>query len=122
MRIAIGGFLVAHGLMHGVVWILKPNPNLRGVPEFSNSWLIGSTRTLSAAAAGVVALTLVFGGVALFAHAPAWRPIAVAGLAGSLLLDVLYFTPWLSFITIVNATFLIELVWVGWPSKGQLGA
>ena len=63
MRTVIGGFLIAHGLMHGAVWITKPNPRKR-TPAFSDSWLLGPTRTFSVIVAVVVGIALVSAGVA----------------------------------------------------------
>jgi hypothetical protein len=107
IRILIGGFLVAHGLVHVAVWATPQQP---GAPfDASDSWLLGSTRGLGVVLAVVAAVVLVAGGVALFADAAVWQPLTIVGLAGSLLLDVLYFNLWLGFITVVNAVLLVAL-------------
>ena len=121
-RLAIGLFLIAHGLVHAAVWA-TPKPKDGKAPfEPGHSWLIGTTKGLSAVLAIVVGLVLVAGGIALFSQAELWRPITVVGLAGSLLLDVLYFNPWLIFIGVVNGAFIWALVWAHWPSAGSVGA
>jgi hypothetical protein len=121
MRVFIGGFLIAHGLVHLAVWAMPKQA--QGSPfDPSHSWLLGSAKSLSVAVAIVVALILVAGGIALFAHAELWRPITVIGLAGSLFLDVLFFNPWFAVITVVNAAFLVGLIVAHWPSQARIGA
>jgi hypothetical protein len=121
-RIAIGGFLVAHGLVHIAVWAV-PKPADGSAPfDASRSWLIGSSKGLAAALAIVAALILVSGGLALFTQAGVWRPLTMTGLAASLFLDVLYFNPWLIFIAVVNAAFLAALALAHWPSANTVGA
>jgi hypothetical protein len=87
-----------------------------------DSWLIGSTKGLAAVVAVLVAVVLISGGAALFAHAAQCRPMTVVGLAGSLFLDVLYFNPWFIFIGVVNGAFLVALAWVHWPAASSVGA
>jgi hypothetical protein len=124
IRILIGGFLIAHGLVHIAVWAMPRTTKAQADAPFdpAHSWLIGTTRRLVAPFAVIVAVILVAGGIALFAQAGSWRPITVIGLAGSLFLDVLYFNPWFVFITAANAAFLAGLVWWHWPSAGRVGA
>jgi hypothetical protein len=120
IRILLGGFLVAHGLVHLAVWA-TPKPT-DGSFDPSSSWLFGSAKGLSVMIAALATVALVAGGVALFAHAGVWRPLTIVGLAVSLLLDVLYFNPWFIFITVVNAGLLVALSWAHWPSTGSVGA
>jgi hypothetical protein len=122
-RILIGGFLIAHGLVHIAVWATPATQNGQGTPFVAwHSWLIGPTKGLAIALAAVVALILVAGGAALFAQAGLWRPLTMAGLAGSLFLDVLYFNPWFIFIGVVNGAFLLALALAHWPAVSRLGA
>jgi hypothetical protein len=122
MRILIGGFLIAHGLVAITVWGMPNNQTAQGSPFVSSdSWLIGSTKGLAAVLAVLVAVVLIAGGAALFAHAPLWRPLTIVGLAGSLLLDVLYFNPWFIFIALVNGAFLVALAWAHWPAASRVG-
>jgi hypothetical protein len=122
-RILIGGFLVAHGLVHLAVWT-TPRPSGEAAAPFdpSNSWLIGSSKGLAMVLAIVAAVVLVTGGVSLFAEAEVWRSLTVVGLGLSLVLNVLYFNPWFGFISAVNAAFLAALVWAQWPSERLVGA
>jgi hypothetical protein len=120
IRILVGGFLIAHGLVHLAVWA-TPKPT-GGSFDPSHSWLLGSAKGLSVVIAALATVILVSGGVALFAHAGVWRPLVIGGLAISLLLDLLYFNPWFSFITVVNAGLLLALIGAHWPSSGSVGA
>lgn len=123
IRFLIGGFLIAHGLVHIAMWGAPKLQTAEGSPFVSSdSWLIGSTKGLAAVLAVLVAVVLVSGGVALFAQAGLWRPLTIVGLAGSLFLDVLYFNPWFIFIGLVNAAFLWSLVWAHWPAASRVGA
>jgi hypothetical protein len=120
IRILVGGFLIAHGLVHLAVWATPTDESASFDP--SHSWLLGSAKGISIVIASLATVVLVSGGVALFAHASVWRPLTIVGLAVSLLLDVLYFNPWFILITVVNAGFLVALAWVHWPSSGSVGA
>ena len=124
IRIVIGAFLIVHGLVHIAVWATPRTQKVQAETPFdpSHSWLIGTARGFAVPMAVVVAVILVGAGIALFTHAGLWRPLAVVGLAGSLFLDVLYFNPWLAFITVVNAALLAGLVWWHWPSATRVGA
>jgi type IV secretory pathway VirB2 component (pilin) len=121
IRLLIGGFLIAHGLVHVAVWA-TPKPKGGGPFDPSHSWLIGSTKGLAALLAVVVAIVLIAGGVALFSHSALWRPLTVIGLAASLFLDALYFNPWFAFIAVLNAAFIATLIWTHWPSERMVGA
>jgi hypothetical protein len=122
-RMLIGGFLIAHGLVHIGMWGVPKRQTAEGSPFVSSdSWLIGSTKGLAAVLAVLVAVVLISGGVALFSQTGLWRPLAMAGLAGSLFLDILYFNPWFIFIGVVNGAFLWALVLAHWPNASSVGA
>jgi hypothetical protein len=70
----------------------------------------------------VAAGLLVGAGIGLWAHAEWWRPVAVASLAVSFGLMVLYFNPWFLFIEAVNAGLIVGILWLDWPSKAMVGA
>jgi hypothetical protein len=112
IQILIGGFLIAHGLVHLAVWATPKQPDAPF--DASDSWLLGPTKGLSMVLAVVAAVVLVAGGIALFADVAVWQPLTIAGLAVSLLLDVLYFNLWFGFITMVNAVFLAMLILANW--------
>jgi hypothetical protein len=120
IRILLGGFLIAHGLVHLAVWATPTDQSASFDP--SHSWLLGSAKGFGVVVGALAMVALVAGGVALFAHTGVWRPLTIAGLAVSLLLDVLYFNPWFIFITVVNAGLLVALTRANWPSSGSVGA
>ena len=47
--------------------------------------------------------------------------MAVAGLAVSFVLMVVYFNPWFTFIEVVNAGLIVGLVWLDWPTESMVG-
>jgi protein-S-isoprenylcysteine O-methyltransferase Ste14 len=119
-RFVFIAFLIAHGGVHAAIWATPPKP---GAPfDASSSWLLGSQRSLAMAVALVATVLLVVAGVGLSMHAEWWRPIAIAGLGVSFGLMVLWFSPWYSFIEVVNAALLIGLAFLSWPSADVLGA
>jgi hypothetical protein len=86
MRFAVGAFLVAHGLVHGLyvaqsmrVFTLQP-----GMTWPDGAWalsrLVGDpgARLVAAVLCSLVAAAFVVSGVALALGQPSWRPIAVA--------------------------------------------
>ncbi|HXF35926.1 MAG TPA: hypothetical protein VNO17_01945 [Actinomycetota bacterium] len=113
-------FLVAHGGVHVAMWA---TPKAKDAPfDPSHSWLLGDRRGVAIVVALVAAALLVGAGVGLWAHAEWWRPVAVAGLAVSFGLMVLFFHPWFLFIQAVNAALIVGLVWLDWPSRSMVGA
>lgn len=74
--------------------------------------------TLALASAGL----LVAGGIGLWANLEWWRTMAGLGLGASLGLMLVYFNPWFLFIEAVNASLIVGLVWLAWPSKTMVGA
>jgi hypothetical protein len=75
IRILVGGFLIAHGLVHLAVWATPMDESASFYP--SHSWLLGSAKGLSVVIAALATVILVSGGVALFAHAGVWRPLVI---------------------------------------------
>jgi hypothetical protein len=70
----------------------------------------------------VAGVALVAAGIGLWASAEWWRPVAVAGLAVSFGLMVLFFTPWFVPIQVLNAALIVGLLWLDWPSRAMVGA
>jgi hypothetical protein len=123
-RLLFIGFLVAHALVHMVMWVWVPKPQPGKEPPFdaSYSWLLGNQRGVAATVALVTAAILIASGLGLWAHADWWRSAAVVGLAASFGLMVVYFTPWFLFIEGVNAALFVAIAWLSWPSKTMVGA
>jgi hypothetical protein len=92
-RIMLGAFVVAHGLVTGVVWAV---PLPADAPfDAGHSWLIGETRRLSMILGLVAASGLVVAGIGFLAHGAWWPFFGAAGAGSSLVLMVVFFSPWL---------------------------
>jgi hypothetical protein len=117
-------FLIAHGLVHIVMWVLVPKPAPEKAAPFdaSYSWLFGQQKALAATVAAATAVVLVIAGIGLWAHADWWRGAAVIGLAGSFLLMVAYFHPWFIPIETVNAALIASILWLSWPTETMVGS
>jgi hypothetical protein len=113
-------FLIAHGGIHLAIWL---SPIRADAPfDASRSWLVGGQRGLAVTLAVVAAALLVVGGVGLWVTGSWWRLSAVAGLAVSLLLMILFFHPWFIPIQLINAALIVALLWSDWPSEAMVGA
>ena len=100
-----------------------PKPKDDEAPfDVTHSWVIGDQKTVAVVLAITASVLLVAGGLGLWAHADWWRAIAAAGLAASFGLMVVYFNPWYLFIEGVNATLIVGIVWLAWPSRTMVGA
>ena len=104
LRVVVGLFLIAHGLVHLLYFAPPPedDPRYPFVPE--DRWFAKALGLRPSAAKAVVgtlavvsALAFVVSGIALFASAELWQPAAVVGSAVSLVLFVLFFHRWLVF-------------------------
>jgi hypothetical protein len=123
-RFLLIAFLVAHGLVHLVMWVLVPKPEAGKEAPFdaSYSWLLGSQKGVAAMVALATAAILIVAGIGLWAQADWWRAAAVVGLAASFGLMVVYFNPWFFVIEGVNAALFVSIVWLSWPAKTMVGA
>jgi hypothetical protein len=120
-RFVFIAFLLAHGAIHLAIWA-TPTPKEAKVPfDVNHSWLVGSQRSLAILLAVVAAGSLVAAGVGLWIEGPWWRTIAVAGLASSLVLMILFFHTWFLPIQILNVALLVGLLWSEWPSEAMVG-
>jgi sulfite exporter TauE/SafE len=72
-------------------------------------------------AALAATVLLIAAGLGLWADADWWRPAAVAGLATSLGLMIVYFDRWFLFIEAVNAALIVGILWLSWPSPAMVG-
>ena len=122
-RFLLIAFLVAHGLVHLVIWLIPPKPKDEAAPPFdpSHSWLLGDRKAPARVAALAAAALLIAAGLGLWGDADWWRPVAVAGLAASLGLMVVYFDRWFLFIEAVNAALIVGILWMSWPSQAMVG-
>lgn len=115
-------FLILHAAIHVAIWA-TPKPGDAKMPfDAAHSWLLGNQRALAVALALAAAALLLTAAVGLMAHGEWWRPVAVAGLAVSFVLMVVYFHPWFLFAQALNAALILAIVWLNWPSQAMVGA
>jgi hypothetical protein len=112
-------FLIAHGAIHLAIWATPPSSNASF--DVARSWLWGEQRTLAVTLAVIIGIVIALAGIGLWAGADWWRPVAVAGLTGSLGLMIVFFNPWFLFIQAVNAALVFSLIWLDWPSSTLVG-
>ena len=115
-RFGFAGFLIAHGLVHAGIWALPRPPGQERPFDPSESWLLGSQHSLATFLALSAAVLLVAAGSLLWAHVPWWRPLAVTGLAISLVLMGVFFNPWFLPIQTVNAGLIVGVLAWSWPA------
>ena len=120
LRFASIAFLIAHGAIHLAIWAPPPNPEAPF--DVNRSWMLGSQRNLALGLALIAGATLMAAGIGLWVEAGWWRPVAVAGLAGSLVLMTVFFHPWFLPIQLVNTGLLASLIWLDWPTSALVGA
>ena len=88
LRVLLGAFIVAHGLLTAFIWL---SPAKAGAPfRATHSWLLGEARPLAVVVALVAAAGFVLAGVGVIADQAGIGAGAVA-----LLLMTLFFNPWL---------------------------
>jgi hypothetical protein len=93
VRVLVGGFVVAHGLVTAAIWA---SPAKGGEPfRATHSWVLGDVRSLAVALALVAALGFVLAGVGFLAHQSWWGVFGIGAGAVALVLMGLYFNPWL---------------------------
>ncbi len=115
LRILLGLFVVAHGLVHLAVW--GPPPSGNTPMQTARSWLLGDVRPLAVGLASATAALLAAGGVAVVAGAGWWPWPVIVGSAVSMLLIGLTFTPWWLFGLAIDAALLVWAVrTLSWPN------
>jgi hypothetical protein len=108
LRILLGLFVIAHGVVHLAVW--GPPPSEDAPMQTARSWLLGDVRPLAVGLAVAAAALLAAGGIAFLATAGWWPWLVVAGSAVSVLLIALTFTPWWLFGLAIDAALLVWAV------------
>jgi len=129
-RLLIGGFLVAHGLIHGL-YFSPPPPDAEAAKKWAfhpdRSWLLGrlgfgpsDLRRICLALCSVTIAAFVLAGISLIFGVDWWRLLAGVGAAGGLALLILYWHIWLMFGILLNVA-ILALLWSDWPSASALG-
>lgn len=130
MNIALGIFMVLHGLVHllyfgqsgryfelqeGMVW-----PD--GSWVFSRLLSDESTRALAGIACVIAAIGFVAGGIGLFAEQEWWRPVIITVAVFSIIFYVLFWDGTMQHMDdqgwvgiLINATILVAVLVIKWP-------
>jgi len=97
MRMVVGLFLVAHGLLTALIWgapkLSVPEGQLQP-PDPSHSWLLGDVRAASVALGVVAGAALTVAGIAFLTHQTWWPEAAMGAGVASIALFAVFFTPW----------------------------
>ena len=136
MKIIIGLFLIAHGLVHvGLAVAPDPNESESKPGAFftapQRSWLLPQLGLKPAAIRWIGILLVVFttlgfvlAGLGVFGVpglAELWRTIAVVSAVLSLLLLLLFWHPWIILGVLIDVGIIFSLVWADWPSPALIG-
>jgi len=137
LKIALGLFIIAHGLVHAILAV-APNPsdtNAKPGTFFTTvdrSWLLPQLG-LSASAVqwvGIILVALstlgfVLAGLGIFGVAglsAIWRTLAIISSCISLVLLILFWHPWLPVGVLIDIGILIALLWAKWPPVDMIGS
>jgi hypothetical protein len=93
IRILLGAFIVAHGLLTAFIWVSPPGADAPF--RATRSWLLGEARPLAVAVALVAAAGFVLAGVGFIADQAWWAGIGMGAGVVALVLMTLFFNPWL---------------------------
>jgi len=97
----VGGLIIAHALITGVVWTAPLLPDAPFNP--GHSWLLGDSRPFAAPASVALALALAGTGIGLLLNQPWWAPLGLAAGAVAAVFILIYFNPWFSLAIAINA-------------------
>jgi hypothetical protein len=93
IRVLLGTFIVAHGLLTAFIWV---SPAKADAPfRATHSWLLGDARPLAAGIALVAAAAFVLAGIGFITQQAWWAVTGIGAGAVALLLMTLFFNPWL---------------------------
>ena len=93
IRILLGAFIVAHGLLTAFIWVSPPNADAPF--RATHSWLLGDARTLAVVVALVAAVGFVLAGVGFIGQQAWWAFTGIGAGAAAVVLMTLFFNPWL---------------------------
>lgn len=95
MRVLFITFLFGHAGVHAVMWTLPFTDATADMPfDPAHSWLLGDSRTVAVAVAGLATVAFAVAAVAYGLQVSWWPPVMLAAAAVSLLLMAVWFSPW----------------------------
>jgi hypothetical protein len=130
LRIIIGIFLIAHGLIHWVLIAPHPTvPDARTGSFLTNSWLVGNLG-LNEAVARWLGSTLIIlatigfaaAGIGVLGSQEWWRMLAVASAAVSIILIVSFWHNWFVVGPLLDTAIVVALLWLHWPPADVIGS
>ena len=137
MKIIIGLFLIAHGLVHaGLAAAPNPDdPETKPGAFFTSperSWFLpkvglssASVRWIGIVLVALATLGYVLSGLGVFGVlglSEIWRTLAIASAVVSLLLLILFWHLWLIIGVLIDVGILIALLWLDWPPIDLIGS
>ena len=130
LRIAIGAFLIAHGLVHWV--LIAPHPSSPGGGPggfLARSWLVGNlglgedvARWLGIALLVLATVGFASAGVGILVSQEWWRVLAIASAAVSVVLFGLFWHTWFVAGPLLDVGILVALLWIRWPPADVTGS
>jgi hypothetical protein len=137
LKIALGIFIIAHGLVHTILAI-APNPadpDAKPGAFFTaseRSWLLpqlglnaSTIQWIGIILVGLSTLGFVLAGLGIFGVtglSTIWRTVAIISAIISLLLLITFWHPWLPIGVLIDIGTLVALVWAKWPTVGLIGS
>ena len=136
MKIVLGIFIIAHGLVHGILAI-APNPaDAEPKPgkffaAADRSWLlpklglsVEGIQWIGLILVALSSLGFVLAGMGVLGVSginTLWRVVAIVSSFLSLVLLGLFWHPWLPIGVIIDVLILIGLLWAKWPPTELIG-
>jgi CHASE2 domain-containing sensor protein len=93
VRVLLGLFVVAHGLVTGLIWMARRRADAPF--DAAHSWLLGDRRDVAVILGTVVATGFVVTGVGYLLQQDWWPLAGVAAGGLGVVFMVVYFNPWL---------------------------
>ena len=137
LKIALGIFLIAHGLVHSILAI-APNPSDPDAKPgafftaAARSWLLPQLglddTTIRWAGIILVALStlgFILAGMGILGVPglnTIWRTVSVVSASLSLLLLILFWHSWLIVGVLIDIGILLALLWAKWPMVDMIGS
>ena len=105
LDVAIGIFVVLHGLVTAAIWLAPGGEDAPFDP--AHSWLIGDSRAVALFIGAMAGVALVTAGIGLLTDAAWWPALAVVGGVVGTALVVVWFHPWLLLGLAINVGVLV---------------
>ncbi|HEU4354289.1 MAG TPA: hypothetical protein VFT27_01745 [Actinomycetota bacterium] len=123
LRIGVGLFLIAHGLVH-LMYLAPPQDAAHNPFVAESRWFpkaLGMDPKTARAVAGTLAVAtatlFLISGITLFASISIWKSMAVTGSLVSLVLMLLFLHPWLMFGLMIDVAIIAGVLSLNVPSS-----